>query len=170
MWACLNSYNNPAGFPAALAALLAASSAETRRARSNGGFSALDVLLDGRQPPFQPWEQQAVVNLLAAGVPVARHNAPLVLPIAARLGERRAAQLAAVERSAGTTWREHERMVHLAFDVRDLREAEEAVRVRERRVQELEGELRALGVGSEDTEDDDESGEGEDEGGGAVAG
>lgn len=39
-----------------------------------------------------------------------------------------------------------------------MRAAEEGVRRREARVAELEEELRALGVGTEDTEEEDESG------------
>jgi electron transfer flavoprotein alpha/beta subunit len=58
-------------------------------------------------------------------------------------------------------WERHEMVVHLAFDFQDLRAAEEAVRIRERRVEELEEELRALGVGTEDTDEEDEEGEGE---------
>jgi hypothetical protein len=61
-----------------------------------------------------------------------------VLPIAARLGERRAAE-AAAHADDPPTWQVHEAMVGLAFDFQEAREADEAVRVRERRVQELGG-------------------------------
>jgi hypothetical protein len=144
MMACLNR-GNPAGFPATLAALLSASSPETRRATHGGSSSALDIFIEFRQPQYDPCTKQAIADMLAAGVPVLPSNAPHVFPIAARLAERRWAEVRAVERCAGTTWQEHDETVQLAFDVRELREAEEAVRVREMRVEELEGELRRRG-------------------------
>jgi hypothetical protein len=45
------------------------------------------------------------------------------------------------ERAAGTTWREHDRYVTIAFDVLEVREAEEGVARREARVRRLEQEL-----------------------------
>jgi ankyrin repeat protein len=157
MAACLKSDEHPAGFPATLAVLLAASSLETRRARDyNNNRSALDLLISFRQPPYPSWKQQAIADLLAAGVPVLPSNARLVLPIAARLGERRWREVRRRERSAGTTWQEHDETVQLAFDFKELREAEEGVRARERRVEELEEELRRRG--GEGEGDDEESG------------
>jgi hypothetical protein len=79
--------------------------------------------------------------------------------MAVRLGVRLEARVAALSRM----WQVHEAMVRLAFDFQEMREVEEGVRARERRVEELEEELRALGVGTEDTDEEDDDEEDEDE-------
>lgn len=56
-------------------------------------------------------------------------------------------------------------LMALGADVQDVRAAEEGVRVRQQRVHELEEQLRALGVGTAETdESDDEEEEGEESG------
>jgi hypothetical protein len=147
---------------AMVSALLPLSSTETRRSVSGyTGRSALDYLLkclQTRSP--EPWERHAIEELLSSRVPVRPHKAALALPLAARLVERREAELARRNRSAAMQWRAHEDMVGLAFDFQDLRAAEEGVRRREMRVQELEEELRRRGIGTEEEEEDDGGGGG----------
>jgi hypothetical protein len=75
------------------------------------------------------------------------------------------AELRRAEAAVTTSWRAHEAYVDLAFDFLEMREAEEAVAGREARVKELEEELRALGCGTEDTEDDEEEEDEEEEDG-----
>jgi hypothetical protein len=106
----------------ALSALLRASSRETLRAVDCDGRSAIDCLAG---TIYESWCNEAIVELLSAGTPVLPQNISVVLIIVAELGERRAAELAAVERKAGTTWREHERFVKLAFDEEDGEDGEE---------------------------------------------
>jgi hypothetical protein len=138
---------------AIVSALLPLTLTETRRAVNASGYSALDKLAQsmGSNPP-PPWKLRAIQELLSSRVPVRAS----VLPIVARFAERREAELARRNRSGAMHWRAHEDMVGLAFDFKELREAEEAVRVREARVQKLEEELQALGVGTEDTDEDEE--------------
>jgi hypothetical protein len=81
-------------------------------------------------------------------VPVHPENAARALPFAARLAERRAAEVALRENDP-PPWQVHEAMVGLAFDFQEVREADEAVRRREARVAELEEELRRRGSGAE---------------------
>lgn len=69
---------------------------------------------------------------------------PYVLPIAARLAQRRAAEVAARE-GEPPPWQVHEAMVHLALDFQEVREIEARVAAQERRVLELEEALRARG-------------------------
>jgi hypothetical protein len=132
------------------------------------GYSTIDALV-GWHPkgqPFPPWMRHAITELLSSRCPVHPGNAERVLSIAAALGERRAAELAAVERSVGTTWREHERMVKLAFDFRELRAAERGVEARRARIAQLEREHVAAGIGitdSEEDEDEEEESESESE-------
>jgi ankyrin repeat protein len=145
-----------------VSALLPLSSPETRRAVLHRRSSALDLLLERLGPAPAPWEQRAIDALVASGVPVRDENVPAVLPFAARLAARREAKLARRNRSGAMHWRAHEDLVGLAFDFQDTRAAEEGVRRREVRVAELEEELRALGVGTEDT-DEDEAEDDEDE-------
>jgi hypothetical protein len=136
---------------AVVSALLPLTSTETRRSViARDGYSALDCLFWYSNPP-SPWKIPAIEELLTSRVPVRRDTKSRALPFAARLAERRWAEAAARARSAGTTWREHERMVKLAFDFQDMRAAEEGVRVREARVEELEEELRRRGI-EEDSE------------------
>jgi hypothetical protein len=147
-----------------LLALLRASSPETRRSVVAGpdgdGESAIDFFLSKRGADGTQHEE-VILELLASGASVLPRNARHLLPLVARL-EARVAALPPL-------WDRHEMMVHLAFDFREMREAQEAVRASERRVRQLEEELRARGgAGAEDDEeeDDDEDDEGGSEGGG----
>jgi ankyrin repeat protein len=161
------------GPPAAFAALARASSPSTRRVRLHGALTALDIAISWLEPspdggePLREWQQEVAFWLLRAGVPVAPHHAERVLPVAARLIRWQDAELVRRERSGAMCWQAHDAIVGLAFDFLEMREAEEAVARRERRVEELEAELRALGVGTEDTdeEEEDEEEEDDDEGG-----
>jgi hypothetical protein len=125
--------------------LLRHSSAATRRrVRRDGGqlFSAADSLVirviaeAGGPPNFEPWHLRVIGELLRSGAPLLPVHAARLCRPAARLGDRREAEGARRARSAGTTWQEHERFVKLAFDVRDAREADEALAATQRRVQE----------------------------------
>jgi ankyrin repeat protein len=148
-------------------AALRASSDETRRSISTDAYdngSALDVLLERcatysaniyDDSPAKPLQLQAIYELAASRVPVCPEHAAAVLPYFARVGERRARELALRE-AQPSTWRAHEAFVGLAFGFLELREADEAVARREGRVREFEEELRALGVGTEDTEEEEE--------------
>jgi ankyrin repeat protein len=141
-------------------ALLPLSSTETRRSVSGyTGRSALDCLLERLEARIpEAWERHAIEELLSSRVRVLSENAPRLLPIAARLAERRSNQLARRNRSGAMHWRAHEDLVGLAFDFQDLRAAEEGVRRREARVAELEEKLRRRGIGSVE---EDESGGGD---------
>jgi ankyrin repeat protein len=150
-----------AGDCRAISALLAASSPETRRAAYRPptagpdalGCSAADFFLmdmSGRGV----LEAEPLSELMRGGVPLRPAAAAHVLPMAARLGERREKQLKKCVPELTTSWRAHEAYVKLAFDSLELREAEEGVRRREARVAELEAELRALGVGTEDADEE----------------
>jgi hypothetical protein len=140
--------------------------------RSDGG-SAIDHLakrlaagnepiVTGSAPPsedefarMQERRRGVIAELLASGAPVLPANAAVVLPIAASLGARQEAELAA-RRSAFRRWRAHDDLVGLALDMRELREAERAVEENERRVEALKQELRELGAGSGTDESEDE--------------
>jgi hypothetical protein len=102
-----------------------------------------------------PWKRYVIEELLSSRVPVHPDNAARVLPIAARLAKRRASKAAAHQHDLPPL-QVHEAMVGLALDFQEVREVDEAVRVREERVRELEEELGRRGIGSE--EEDDESG------------
>jgi hypothetical protein len=156
MYAC---HPNSRTAPDALSALLRASAIRTRRAVSNDGQSALDLLLASGTPP-EAWKREAAAELLSSGAPVQPQNASHVLSIAARLAERRWAE-AAAHADDPPTWQVHEAMVGLALDMREVREVDEVVRVKEARVAELEEELRARGG---------EESEGGSEGGGSGGG
>ena len=150
----------------AIPLLLRASSRETRGAVDRDGCSAIDQLVNSGHYK-DDWGQDAICELISAGAPVKPSSAARVLPIAARHGARLEARVAA-RPHAPPPWQMHEAMVELAFDFQDVRAAEEGVRVRQRRVQELEEQLQARGGGTEDSDESDES---EEEGkGGAGAG
>lgn len=124
-------------------ALLRASSAETRRAvtADRDAWSAVDFILgycpyvDG----FASWEYKLMRQLVSRdGCPVRRKHARLLL----KVGSAHAAEVEsrAKRAKADATTAHHEAYVALAMDVREAREADEAVRVREQRVRELEEE------------------------------
>jgi hypothetical protein len=151
-----------------LAELLRRSSLETRRVLCDRpgtvahGMSALDMLVmlpQGLQAPddadFEDWHWPLIRELLDSGVEIHAQAAENLLPFVAEKGLALDAAVALRE-AQPTTWRAHEAFVNLAFDFLELREAEAAVAQRERRVRELEDELRALGVGMEETEEEDE--------------
>jgi hypothetical protein len=119
-----------------------------------------------------PWRQRAIEELLSSRVHVHPRHTQLALPFAARLAERLDSQVARRNRSGAMQWRAHEDMVGLAFDFQEMREADEAVARREAQVKELEEELRALGCGTEDADDEKDEGKrsGDDEAAGGSAG
>jgi hypothetical protein len=159
------------GDPALVLAVLRASSQENRR-RLVVGYSALDTLVASEHADDAA-KARLIPELLRAGLVAALpDNAARVLPFAARLIQRQEGELSRRQAELTTSWRAHEAYVKLAFDFVELREAEEAVARREARVAELEAELRALGVGTEDTEEeeDDEGEGGGDEDEGAASG
>jgi ankyrin repeat protein len=158
------AYNDP--WPEMVTSLLRLSSVETRRSVDNESHSVLDVIFNNLREEgwtLARWQRPVVEELLSSRVPVHTDNVPLVMPIAARLGMRLAAEMDARGISPATFWRAEEAIIGLAFDSLELREAEAAVRRREARVAELEEELRALGVGTEDSDEDEEEDDDEDE-------
>jgi hypothetical protein len=150
--------------------LLSVSSPQTIRARDKDGDSALDRMLQDLPlyRPFAKWPLQAVAQMLAAGVPIRRRNARRLRSHALAHAARQDAELRRRVAALTTSWRAHEAFVNLAFDFYDLRAAEEGVRRREARVAELEEELRALGVGTEDTEEDEDEDDAEEDDGEVV--
>jgi hypothetical protein len=144
------------------AALLPVTSTATRRSvLSHSDYSAIDGLLFYRNAHRVPWKRPLVEELLSSRVSVHPNNAAVALPFAARLAERRWAE-AAAHANDPPPWQVHEAMVGLAFDFQEVREVDEAVRVRERRVQELDEELRRRG---EEGEEESEGGGDEQKGG-----
>ena len=161
----LNACRNQKG--AIVSALLPLTSIETRRSvDTTNGYSALDWLIYFADTNSEPWEQHAIDALLSSRVPVHPENAPLALPYAARLAERRRSQLARRDRSAAMQWRAHEDLFGLAQDFQELRHAEARVEERERRVRDLEEALRRRG---ESVDEDEEEAEEEDKGAAAAA-
>jgi len=116
------------------------SSAETRRAVTEGGWSAIDCIVACLHDRIQSWQADLIGELQSAGAPVQHYNAARVVPIAAARAARREAVLAALPPLAHD-WRAHEALVSLALDVRELREAERALLERRARLEALEREL-----------------------------
>lgn len=102
------------------------------------------------------WSPRSGRELLRSGASGRPGYARRVPPILARLADQREGDLASRASSSGTTWQAQDELVQIAFDHRDAREADEAVARREARVVELEDELRALGVGTSDTDSEGE--------------
>jgi hypothetical protein len=161
MAACLGEEDEMS--PRLISDLLRASSPATRRVTDpEENDSALDLFVASLNDSPAPWRYGTIREMLAAGVPVKRRNARWALSLAARRADELEAQAAAKPYQT-MTWRGHEAMVKLAFDMRDKREAGERARATKRRVEELERELAGRrgqgesGSGS-DEEDEDEEG------------
>jgi len=136
------------------------SSAETRRAVSKDGMSAIDYIVWLDHSQIQPWQTELIGELLSAGAPVQPHHAPYVVPIAAAHAARREAELAALPPLAHD-WRAHDALVGLALDVRELREAERELLARRARLAVLEqglgGGTNGSSGGSSESESESES-------------
>jgi len=133
------------------------SSAETRRAVTQDGWSAIDsIVTTSHDDRIQPWHADLIGELLSAGCPVQPRHAPYVVPIAAAHAARREAELAALPALAHD-WRAHEALVGLALDVRELREAERGLLERRARLAVLELELDGGTDGSGDSGSESES-------------
>jgi len=147
------------------------SSAETRRAVTKGGWSAIDCIVASPHDMIQPWRLELIGELLSAGCPVQHYNAARVVPFAAAHATRREAELAALPPLAHD-WRAHETLVGLALEMRELREAERALLERRARLEALERELgsRTGSSGGSESESESESREGEVAGSGGGGG
>jgi hypothetical protein len=104
---------------------------------------------------MQERRRGVIAELLVSGVHVLPQNAAVILPIAASLGERQEAEMAA-RRSESRRWRAHEAIVGLAFDQQELRDAERAVEARCARLRELEGQVRQEGGERDNNGDESE--------------
>jgi len=167
--------------------ILRHSSVHTRRADNNRGDSAVDCIVDQvRERGFTPEQQQLIVELLFSGAPVHARNAAFVLPIAVShalpLAARNEAELAARRSEARRCWA-REDVVGLAQNVQELRDVEQMVAAKRRRLEELEGEFGGSSgtdssgggggdegedMGEEGDTDHDESGGGDGSGGEGV--
>lgn len=90
--------------------------------------------------PFKTWEYHVISEMLSSGVPIRPCYARQLLPIVTRHADDLEAKAAQRSRRP-LTWREHDPIMELGFDLREAREAEHGVRDRERRAEALEREL-----------------------------
>jgi ankyrin repeat protein len=131
--------NNPA-----VPELLRRSSIETRRAVDLVA-TALDYLASTFRYNPQPWHAPALAEMLRLGVPFMPNNAPILFPIAASLMRQQQLDLTLYnDHNILWDWRGHEAMVHLAFDMQDVRKAEQGTARREAEVRRLERHLAVL--------------------------
>jgi hypothetical protein len=130
--------------------LLRRSSLETCQAVLPGGegSSALDMLTRSRHKAGRPWLVAAVVELLRSGVPFNRNSADILMPFVTSWMRQLQLDLALLNHhNILWDWRGHEAMVDLAFDMQDVREAEQGNRAARGRGAAAGGGAEAVGGG-----------------------